>query len=133
MSIWRFLKSLWHSTLSFDDEVANFLPEYRALHNDVLLEQLRTCDYFSLPAAEPGKPNMNEMNAVQALLGSVESGEFRELVNQWPETLGGLRDAERACGYTGRPLLMDCNIHLTCIVRVLADRQKTTDVRDSRA
>ena len=123
MSIRKFLHNLWPSPSSFDDKVARVLPEYRVLSNDVLLSHLRRCEYLTLPAAEPGKPSMNETGAVRALLGSVQAGAFRQLLIRWPEVLNELRDAERACGYTGRPLLIDCDIPLTCIVRVLAERQ----------
>lgn len=123
MSIWQFLQSLWSSSSGIDEDVARTLPQYRMLSNDLLIEQLRTCEYWCLPAAEPGKPSMIEANAVRSLLGSVEAGAFRELVSRWPEVLNELRDAERACGYKGRPFFIDYDIMLTCLVRVLAERQ----------
>jgi hypothetical protein len=122
MSIKGFFRTLLPTDMSFDKQVEQALPRYRKQRSEALVEHLRSCDYLHLDAATPGEPGMESSPAVQRLLQATDGGDFQALERDWSEVLNALRRAEHAAGYTGRPLLVDYDIHLSCIVRVLAER-----------
>ncbi len=124
MSLLAFIKKLASTDFDFERRVQREQRRYRGKSTEELAELLRTCDYLNLPGTEPGLPGMADCPSAQRLLDATRSGAYQPLIEDWNTILNDLVAAERACGYRGRPLLIDYDLHLTCIVRVLAEREK---------
>jgi hypothetical protein len=122
MSLRSLLKRLLPPELDFEAQVQDALPRYEARSRVDLLEQLRGCSYLHMAGRKPGSPDMEASEVVQRLLGANTPEHFQALVDDWKSVLNALRQAEFATGHRGRPMLLDYDLHLTCIVRVLAQR-----------
>lgn len=108
---------------SFQERIDESLPRYRDQPSEDLVRQLHDSDYLSMGGAEPEGPSMADTPVVRRLFALVEAGDWVGLAADWHDTLTALVQAERSIGLTGRPMLIDADIQLTCIVQVMAERE----------
>jgi hypothetical protein len=122
VSIKSFLRNLFPPELDLEGRVEQSMPRYREHSTQELKDLLRSCDYLALPGEAPDRPGMTDNPTVQRLLTADDAAAFHALADDWGAVLNALRAAEHDSGFTGRPLLMDYDLHLSCIVRALAER-----------
>ncbi len=124
MSIKSFVKSLLPRELDFEAQVQDDLPRWEAMGTAELREQLHDCWYLHMERQGEGRIDMDETEVAQRLLAATTPEHYQALVDDWSAVLTALRQAEHETGYRGRPMLLDYDLFLTCVVRVLATRAR---------
>lgn len=107
---------------SFHEQVESAMPPYRELDTAGLVKQAIECEYFDLQGPDIPDVRLRDFPPATVLLYYLHHGDYAGAARFWPQALNALAPAERKLGLTGRPLLVDYDIHLTCIIKALAER-----------